>query len=83
MLKLTAIDGKLHTSVTDAEGNTEYRLLLCIYSAGDCDTISASRPNEKNLRRALYDARETGDLPDQDGVPVSEVTLPNGKVFAF
>ena len=57
---------------------SEDPILVCRYDAGDCDTINWPNPNEENLRRALYDARETGVIPD-----VQLVTLPNGLEFSI
>ena len=52
------------------------KILLVMYPAGDVDTISTKNPNVENLRNALYDAREMGDIPN-----VPSVYLPCGKEF--
>lgn len=67
--QLLNIDGDLYL---DPE-----KILLCIYPAGDCDRIRAKNPNQNNLRSALYDARETGELP----LDCKSVLLPSGAAF--
>ena len=68
--KLTAKDGELYLNG---------RLLIVHYRGGDVDTIAwpFKKDDEKNLKAALYDSREMGDV---DG---NTVTLPNGKPFSF
>jgi hypothetical protein len=56
----------------------ENPILVVQHKSGEHDTIRWPRPNAKHLRAALYDAREMGLIPD-----VSEVTLPNGKMFTI
>lgn len=92
--KLIAIDGYLyvafdsiysrelqewHKDDTNKDGQCG-AILMCMYDEGDCDTVSwpfkAKTP--ELLRRALYDARETGLIGN-----VQSVTLPNGKQFDF
>ena len=51
-------------------------ILLVRYASGDVDTISTENPNVENLRNALYDAREMGEIPN-----VPAVYLPCGKEF--
>lgn len=79
-MKLTTKDGRLYA---------EDKLLLCVYPAGDCDTIpwpnlfdEGDYWNEEKwtqaLTGALYDAREMGYVPD-----VHEVELPDGTKFTF
>lgn len=52
-------------------------VLVCRYSAGDCNTIDAAEPNQEDLHLALYDEREIGGLP----ADCRSVELPNGDVF--
>jgi hypothetical protein len=54
-------------------------ILVCVYDAGDCDTISWPLPEAQHarLRRALYDGRETGLLHPL----IEAVTLPDGMLF--
>jgi hypothetical protein len=62
-------------------------LLTCFYPAGDCDTcpwpmVSEYATPEKlreRLARALFDAREVGDIPGDCTV----VLLPDGTPFEF
>jgi len=70
--KLIVKDGELYLP----GGCTE--LLLCVYPEGDCDAIKWPQYNEDNLRSALFDARETGEIPLD-----SRVLLPNGEEFKF
>ena len=51
-------------------------ILIFEYPSGDVDTIAWPKPNRKNLAGALYDARETGLIPD-----VPTVILPDGTEF--
>jgi hypothetical protein len=51
------------------------RIVLCVYDAGDCDTIKWPNPNVANLRRALFDDRECGQWAG------TAVILPDGTVF--
>lgn len=46
--------------------------VLCVYDAGDCDSIVWPNPNCDNLHRALFDDRECGLIGDE------EVILPDG-----
>jgi hypothetical protein len=93
VIQLVAEDGRLCTAFADLADDTlrsYYRevregrvieapvLLLCRYDAGDCDTIRWPRPQVKRLRSALFDARETGQIPD-----VRTVLLPNGTIFTI
>lgn len=52
-------------------------LLLRQYPQGDYDTIDAANPDLENLRRALYDARECGEVP----ADVSIFILPDGSTI--
>lgn len=52
-------------------------LLICRYDEGDCDTINAAEPDLNNLRRALFDARECGEIPSDCSI----VMLPFGGTF--
>lgn len=80
------MDGIYGLSVKYGQLYAAGELLVCIYPAGDCDTIRWPFPQdstywtrdswEQALRRALFDARETGQIPD-----VTEVLLPDGTVF--
>lgn len=75
--KLNAQGGKLHA---------DNDILVCVYDTGDCDTIPFPFPKlsgywtkekwENALRRALFDARETGQIEDR-----SSVELPDGTMF--
>lgn len=78
MIQLEAKDGTLYypANVVDAYGDPS-PIVLCVYDAGDCDTIKWPKPNSANLRRALFDGREQGYL---DG---PSVLLPNGKEFSI
>lgn len=63
-------------------------VLLCMYGAGDCDTIPWPFPEgsaywtkekwEGCLRSALFDAREMGEIPDEP-----TVELPDGTIFTI
>ena len=52
-------------------------VLLRRYDGGDADTIRWPKPNEENLKSALFDAREMGLLPPF----AEEVVLPDGTPF--
>ena len=57
-------------------------LLLRRYDAGDCDTIPWPNPDKgdlENLRAALYDAREMGQIPGD----TTSVLLPDGSEFTI
>lgn len=86
-MTLKAIDGTLYVAQADihAEDIRTWMdgdaILVCVYDAGDCDTISWPLPatQRDRLRRALYDGRESGLLPPL----IDEVTLPDGTEFRF
>lgn len=65
----------------DEQGNLtlDGELLICRHDEGDCDTIDAAEPDMDHLSRALYAARECGELPPDQ----SYVTLPDGTQFDF
>lgn len=75
--KLNAQGGKLHAGED---------LLICQYDMGDVDTIPFPFPADSEywtketwtnaLRRALFDARECGQIEDR-----SQVELPDGTMF--
>ncbi len=83
MIQLICEDGYLYTprsAMSDPLLLAHYRenpILIKIYDEGDCDTIKWPDYDAKNLRSALYDARETGCIT---GYPTS-VLLPDGTVF--
>lgn len=54
----------------------ENAILIFYHRGGDVDTISYPNPNLNHLRAALYDARESGFIPN-----VPAVLLPSGKAF--
>jgi hypothetical protein len=60
---------------TSASG-PDNAILIYYHPSGDVDTISYPHPNLKHLRAALYDARESGFIPD-----VPAVLLPSGEEF--
>lgn len=62
----------------DEYGRTEDTLVVS-YPAGDYDFIKADDFNGDDLRRALYDERETGGLPSDCDC----VELPSGTLFYF
>lgn len=62
----------------DEFGRKESTLIVC-YPEGDYDTISAKNFDGENLRKALYDAREIGELPPD----CDFVELPSGVLFFF
>lgn len=73
-IQLITIDGDLYYP---PNSNREWMpdenlILICVYDAGDCDTISWPNPNRKNLGQCLFDDRECGVIDDQ------EVLLPDG-----
>ena len=69
------IPDDLKTVFTDDDG-PHNALLIFRHPGGDVDTINYPRPNLKHLRAALYDARESGFIPN-----VPAVLLPSGKEF--
>jgi len=79
--KLIAEAGRLYIpleAITDPlqrSYHTEKVMLMVVYNAGDCDSISWPDPNRENLSRALYDAQEMGLLP-----PHGHVLLPDGEI---
>lgn len=77
LIQLEAIDGVLYypPEIKDPYDGDRV-IVLCVYDAGDCDTVRWPRPSLKNLRRALFDDTETGTLPPREEVTVR---LPNGK----
>jgi hypothetical protein len=54
-------------------------LLLCVYDAGDCDTVRWPNPNPDTLRAALYRAREVGLVAGYPDI----VLLPDGSAFSI
>lgn len=50
--------------------------LLVRHACGDCDDIAWPAYDAEDLRNALYDARETGQIPSE-----SVVVLPDGSTF--
>jgi hypothetical protein len=87
---LIALDGKLYTPPCSSNHGNLANLLLCVYPAGDCDTIPFPPPASGHgaeywtaerwtsaLACALFDAREMGNLP----ADCRAVNLPNGSVF--
>ena len=87
-IQLLNIDGWLYFPAT--ESNDEPEILLCVYSAGDCDTIQwpmvpgeysddSVADIEQRLAKALFDERECNpDFPYD-----AKILLPNGEVFDF
>jgi len=85
-IKLTVEDGRLHTPhavMTDGvrgfligDDVEKDVILVAQYPEGDCDTVRWPKPDPFTLRRALYDAREMGIIPD-----VLSVLLPDGTEF--
>lgn len=55
------------------------QIVLCVYPEGDCDSIPWPMPKKahKNLTSALFDMRETGELP----ADTRSVLLPDGTLF--
>lgn len=82
-IKLIVEGGRLYTAhadIVDKLMKDYYKdnvILIKQYDAGDYDTIKFPKPNEENLRSALYDARETGVIPGD----TTEVELPDGTIF--
>lgn len=78
MIQLIEKDGNLYypagsyNSFTSVERPQEPMILLCIYDAGDCDSIEWPNPNRENLLRCLFGDRECGIIGDE------EVLLPDG-----
>lgn len=73
--------GMTNPFVAEADRTPSNPLLMTVYSAGDCDVAKwpLSTPQLRQLlARSLYDARETGLIPD-----VAEVTLPDGSRFSI
>lgn len=62
----------------ELDGTPYDPVLIYFHSGGDPDTVSWPNPKAAHLRGALYDARETGFIPD---VPI--VLLPDGKEFVI
>ncbi len=89
-IKLIVKDGRLFVSLLDylkehcpsdyemysKAATDDMVILIRGYDAGDCDTIRWPKPNEENLRAALFDAREQGLIPD-----LPTVILPDGSEF--
>lgn len=81
---LVEIGGLLHTKTSDIVddicrehyGQDEHSILMRFFDAGDVTTIAWPNPDFDDLRNALYDARETGMIPN-----VETVTLPNGRLL--
>lgn len=77
MMKLNAQGGKLHAGED---------ILICSYDAGDVDTVPFPFPTDSPywdkakwdfaMKRAIYDAREMGLIPDDPAVE-----LPDGTVY--
>lgn len=67
---LRDVDGTLHLGD---------ELLLCVYPAGDCDTISwpFGERDERNLTRALYDSYQCEEILKEGDT----VSLPDGTHF--
>lgn len=88
-IKLTVIDECLNipnSAISDALqrewANGDDVLLLRRYDAGDVDTIPWPNPDKgdlENLRAALYDAREMGQIPGN----TTSVLLPDGSEFTI
>lgn len=88
IIQLLDIDGSLYFPAT--ESNDEPEILLCVYAAGDCDTIqwpmvqgkysdASVADIEQRLAKALFDERECNpDFPYD-----AKILLPNGKAFDF
>ena len=73
--------GLTNPFVPEADRKPSDPLLMVVYGAGDCDVAKwpLTTPELRwRLARALYDARETGTIPD-----VTEVILPDGKIFVI
>ncbi len=71
--------GMTNPFVPEDERGPDNPLLMTVYGAGDCDVAKwpLSTPElRERLARSLYDARETGCIPD-----ITEVTLPDGSTF--
>jgi hypothetical protein len=81
-IKLIAADGALYTPIEAVNDENVRRIyssnpvLLYFHPSGEVDTIRWPKFDEERLRSALYDARETGTIPN-----CSEVILPNGETF--
>lgn len=83
VIQLVAENGSLCAAWGDIHGQSHQKhfdgdnaVLICRYSAGDCDSVNWPNPNIAVLRGALYDARETGLIAD-----VRSVLLPDGEEF--
>lgn len=82
-VRLVAIGGLLHTKTSDIVdnicrehyGQDEHSILLSFSHEG-VTQIAWPEPDFDDLRNALYDARETGMIPN-----VQTVTLPNGRLL--
>ena len=89
-IKILVKDGRLFVSLHDYQKDhcpsdfemyskmfTDGLVILTrTYDGGDCDTIRWPKPNEENLKAALFDAREQGFIPD-----LPTVILPDGSEF--
>ena len=75
IIQLIAKDKTLYypETVVDALGKPS-PIVLCIYDAGDCDTICWPHPNLENLKRALFDDRECGVFDDIDVILLPDNT---------
>lgn len=84
-VKLIDRDGSLYTSTKDIVddicrkhyGGDEFAILLCFFDQ-DVNSIAWPNPDLRELRSALYDARETGMIPF-----VQSVELPDGSELEF
>ncbi len=90
MVQLIARDGNLYYPPNPSRDHrpTEEIILLCVYDAGDCDSIAwpfgsstwsgikitpeRIAKDKANLQRVLFDDRECGLIEDE------EVLLPDG-----
>ena len=85
-ITLIAANGQLfipNSAISDElqrewHGNADI-LIVRRYDAGDCDTIAWPNPDQENLRSALYDAREMGQIPGD----TTSVLLPDGSEFTI
>lgn len=90
-ITLIVVDGKLYVPDVYEEPNEfgdKHELLLCVYPAGDCDTLPwPMNGNEywtkekwaAALTTALYDAREMGQFVST----VRSAILPDGSSIEF
>lgn len=71
-------------------GDEHARILLYVYPAGDCDSVpwpkeplreDTTRTWEERLAGTIFDAVETGDIPEHHGQ--FTVVLPDGTPFDY